>query len=130
MTRRQQDPLRTLQLEEHRMLEQIGRSGSERADRVARAKALLAVAGGASYTEAAMKAGRRSGDAVAHLVARFNQEGLAALSIKLLLSLAADAGAGPPPYRPNTGVSCRVGQIGWSGPTARPVADREAGVDK
>jgi hypothetical protein len=48
---------------------------------VARAKALLAVAGGTSYTEAARLAGRRSGDAVSQLVARFTQHGLAALSI-------------------------------------------------
>jgi transposase len=47
---------------------------------VARAKALLAVAAGARFTEAAHLAGRRSGDAVAHLVARFNREGLAALA--------------------------------------------------
>jgi transposase len=46
---------------------------------VARAKALLAVADGASFTDAAHIAGRRSGDAVAHLVARFNEVGLAAL---------------------------------------------------
>jgi len=35
------------------------------------------VAAGQSYTEAARTAWRRSGEAVAHLVARFNQEGLA-----------------------------------------------------
>lgn len=79
MTRRQHDPLRTLTLDEWRRLEQVARCGSERADRVARAKALVAVAGGASYTEAAQVAGRRSGDAVAHLVSRLNREGLAAL---------------------------------------------------
>src|SRR4051812_8306416 len=82
MTRRQQDPLRTLTLDEWRTLERIARSGSERADRLARAKALLAVAGGASYTEAAQTAGRRSGDAVAQLVSRFNQEGLATLAVR------------------------------------------------
>jgi transposase len=82
MTRRQHDPLRTLTLEEWHTLERITRSGSERADRVARAKALLTVAGGASYTAAAQTAGRRSGDAVAHLVSRFNQEGLAALDVR------------------------------------------------
>jgi transposase len=46
---------------------------------VARAKAVVAVADGASYTEAAQAAARRSGDAVGRLVARFNQEGLEAL---------------------------------------------------
>jgi transposase len=47
---------------------------------VARAKALLAVADGHSFTEAAHIAGRRSGDGVALLVARFNQCGLGALA--------------------------------------------------
>jgi transposase len=46
---------------------------------VARAKALLAVADGDSYTAAARRAGRRAGDAVAALVRRFNAEGLAAV---------------------------------------------------
>jgi transposase len=40
---------------------------------------LLAVAGGSDYQQAARAAGRKSGDAVSHLVARFNREGLAAL---------------------------------------------------
>lgn len=79
MTRRQKAPLRPLTSQEQALLQRIARSGSERADRVARAKALLAVAQGASFTEAVRGAGRKSGDAVAHLVARFNQEGLAAV---------------------------------------------------
>jgi len=65
---------------ERSALEQIARAGSERVDRVARAKALLAVADGQRFTAAARAAGRRSGDAVAHLVSRFNTEGLAALA--------------------------------------------------
>ena len=40
---------------------------------------LLAVADGSDYQQAARAAGRKSGDAVSHLVARFNREGLAAL---------------------------------------------------
>jgi hypothetical protein len=60
-------------------LARLARAGSERADRVARAKALLAVADGARFTDAARAAGRRSGDAVAALVRRFNREGLAAV---------------------------------------------------
>jgi hypothetical protein len=60
-------------------VEHIVRAGSERADRVARAKAVLAVADGAAFTDAARAAGRRSGEAVARLVARFNREGPAAL---------------------------------------------------
>jgi hypothetical protein len=40
---------------------------------------LLAVARGDDYQQAARAAGRRSGDAVSHLVTRFNAEGPAAL---------------------------------------------------
>lgn len=47
---------------------------------MARAKALLAVAAGQTFTEAARTAGRRSGDGVALLVARFNALGLAAMA--------------------------------------------------
>jgi hypothetical protein len=79
MSRRKKEPLRALQSEERALLEQVQRARSERADRVVRATALLAVADGASYTEAARRAGRRSGDGVAHLVARFNAVGVAAL---------------------------------------------------
>lgn len=79
MTRRQKDPLRPLTKEERNLLEQISRSYSEPASHVARAKALLAVANGQSYVEAAKAAGRRSGDAVSQLVSRFNQEGIAAI---------------------------------------------------
>ena len=53
-------------------LEHVSRAGSDRADRVAHAKALLAIADGAPCREAARSAGRRSPRAVAHLVARFN----------------------------------------------------------
>ena len=79
MARRHTDPLRPLTAGERATLERVSRAGSERADRVARARALLAVATGASYTAAAAAAGRRSGDGVAQLVARFNRHGLAAL---------------------------------------------------
>jgi len=80
MARPQKAPLRPLTPDERTALEQVARSGAERADRVARAKALLAVAGGATFTAAAHAAGRRSGDAVAKLAARFNAAGLAALT--------------------------------------------------
>jgi hypothetical protein len=80
MSRRKKDPLRALSAEERAELERLGRSGREPAAVVAHAKAVLAVANGATYTEAATLAGRRSGDAVAHLVARFNRDGLEALS--------------------------------------------------
>lgn len=80
MPRPQQTPLRPLTPHEHATLTQVARSGAERADRVGRAKALLAVADGATFVAAARVAGRRSGDGVAKLVARFNAAGLAALT--------------------------------------------------
>jgi hypothetical protein len=79
MTRRQKDPLRLLSSEEQTTLDRLSRSHTEPASHVARAKALLAVAAGQSYSAAALSAGRRSGDAVAQLVTRFNQHGLAAI---------------------------------------------------
>lgn len=79
MTRRQKDPLRPLTVEEREYLVRISRARAEPASRVARAKALLAVVGGRTCTEAARLAGRRSGDAVSQLVSGFNREGLAAL---------------------------------------------------
>jgi transposase len=79
MTRRRKDPLRPLTQEEREILEQIARAGSEPASHVARAKALLAVAEGETYSAAAQAAGRRSNDAVSQLVSRFNQEGVAAV---------------------------------------------------
>ena len=88
MSRRQKAPLRPLTAEERVLLGRVARARSERADRVARAKALLGVADGANFTEAALAAGRKSGDAVAHLVARFNQGGLAAVDPR--------HGGGPP----------------------------------
>lgn len=79
MARPQKFPLRSLTQQERIALEHLARATSERADSVARAKALLAVADGARFTDAARAAGRRAGDAIAQLVARFNAEGLAAL---------------------------------------------------
>ncbi len=79
MPRPQKDPLRLLAPDERAGLERVSRSHTEPAARVARAKAVLAVAAGRRFTEAARLAGRRSGDAVAQLVIRFNREGLAAL---------------------------------------------------
>lgn len=46
------------------------------------AKQLLAVADGSSYLEAAHATGRRSNDAVSHLVSRFDKAGLAALELR------------------------------------------------
>lgn len=79
MGRPPKEPLREVTEEERSALEQIARATSERADRVARAKMLLAVIEGISFTEAARRVGRRSNDAVAELVKRFNVEGLPAL---------------------------------------------------
>jgi transposase len=79
MTRRKKEPLRTLTEEEQKWLERISRSHSEPATHVARAKEILAVAEGHSYTQAAHMAGRKSGDAVSHLVEQFNREGIAAI---------------------------------------------------
>src|SRR5215212_7884095 len=79
MARPQKVPLRPLTPEERTALQRIARAGSERADRVARAKALLVVDAGAQFTAAATAAGIRSGDAVARWVARFNAAGLDAL---------------------------------------------------
>ena len=79
MSRPQKTPLRPLTSEEQRVLAQISRSRSEPVSHVERAKLILAVASGLSYTAAATTIGRRSNDAVAQLVGRFNRDGLAAL---------------------------------------------------
>jgi transposase len=79
MARRRKEPLRPLTAEEQRWLERVSRWRAEPEGHVARAKALLAVAGGCTYTEAAALAGRRVGDTVAAWVARFNRGGLAAI---------------------------------------------------
>lgn len=80
MSRRKKDPLRELTEPERQELTQLSRSQSAPATEVIRAQLLLAVARGADYQTAARSVGRRSGDAVAHLVARFNAEGTAALT--------------------------------------------------
>ena len=88
MAQRRRIRLRPITAEERAGLERVARAGAAAADRVARARALLAVADGAPFVEAARAAGRRSGDAVAHLVERFDAEGLAALEPR--------HGGGPP----------------------------------
>jgi transposase len=79
MTRRRKDPLRPLTADETAELNRLRRSPSVPAAQAARAAVLLAVSAGDSYEDAARAAGRRSGDAVSRLAARFNREGLAAL---------------------------------------------------
>lgn len=65
--------------EERTALSRLSRSRSAPAAQVARARAVLAVAEGQSYTTAAELVGRRAGDTVARWVAGFNGNGLAAL---------------------------------------------------
>jgi transposase len=93
MPQRQKDPLRLLTQAERTQLEQLSRCQAAPASHVARAKALLTVAEGNSYTVAARAAGRKSGDAVAHLVAHFNKEGLRAV-------IPGHGGGPPPQYTP------------------------------
>ena len=79
MSRRQTDPLRASDDAERTALSRLSRSRSAPAAQVARARALLAVSEGQSYTAAAQLVGRRTGDTVARWVAGFNRGGLAAL---------------------------------------------------
>jgi transposase len=80
VSRRKNDPLRPLTADEQEALTCSSRSQAAPASQVVRAKTLLAVADGADYQDAAASVGRKSGDAVSSLVARFNREGLAALT--------------------------------------------------
>jgi transposase len=80
MSRPQKQPLRALTEQEQVELAGLARAWGEPAAHVARARALLAVSAGASFTEAARAAGRKSGDGVAKLVGRFNTLGLAAVA--------------------------------------------------
>jgi len=81
MAQPQKEPLRALNEQEERELKRLAKATSERLDIVRRAKALLAVAKGKPFTEAAHEVGLKSGDGVGKLVKRFNAGGLAALSI-------------------------------------------------
>jgi transposase len=80
VSRRQKEPLRPFTEQERALLEQLSRSRSEPIGHVMRARALLALEGGKSYTEAAHQVGYALGDSVAQLVARFHQEGVDALA--------------------------------------------------
>jgi transposase len=79
MSRRQKDPLHPLSEAERRSLSRLSRSQSTPAAQAARARALLAVAEGQSYSMAAQLVGRQVGDTVARWVAGFNRDGLAAV---------------------------------------------------
>src|SRR5258708_33113100 len=63
MAQPQQEPLRALSEQEERELKRLAKATSERLDVVHRAKALVAVASGKPFTEAAHEAGVESGDA-------------------------------------------------------------------
>jgi transposase len=80
MARPPKEALRALTPEERTQLEALARSRSAPAERIARARELLALAQGATFTQAAMLAGRACRQAVARLVRRFNTEGMSAVS--------------------------------------------------
>ena len=82
MTRQKRETLREFREDERNWLGRISRSQSEPASHVMRAKQLLFVAAGHSYTEAARLSGMKSGDTTSSLVRRFNQEGLNALQFR------------------------------------------------
>lgn len=82
MSRRQKNPLRPLTAGERDTLTLLSHAVVAPAVQVTRARLLLAVADGANYQDAAVALGRKSGDAVATLVARFNDQGLAALPLR------------------------------------------------
>src|ERR1041384_4796081 len=79
MSRPRKDPLRPLTAEERQELTRLSRSLSAPAAQVERARALLAIADGASYTAAAHRVGRRHTETISAWVSRFNREGLAAV---------------------------------------------------
>ena len=81
MATMRKEPLRTLTAAERGELKTIAKASSERADRVKRAMALLAVAEGQTFGAAAEAAGYRSPQTVTYLVRRFNRVGLGALAI-------------------------------------------------
>jgi transposase len=79
MSRHRKDPLRPLTADERTELARLSRSHSAPAAQVARARALLAVADGASYTAAAHLVGRHHNETISAWVSRFNRDGLAAV---------------------------------------------------
>src|SRR4029453_5264916 len=75
MSRHRKDPLRPLTAEERQELTRLSRSLSAPAAQVERARALLAIADGASYTAAAHQVGRRHTETISAWVSRFNRDG-------------------------------------------------------
>ena len=80
MGRPVQEGMRPFTKPEEQELQRVVKATSERVDSMRRAKALLAVAAGKSRTAAGQEAGL-SREAVTQLIKRFNQRGLAVLSI-------------------------------------------------
>jgi len=81
MSSPQKEPLRSLTVQETHELQRLVKASSERVDTVRRAKALLALTDGQSFTQAAAQAGFKEADSVCKLVRRFHRTGLAALFI-------------------------------------------------
>ena len=79
MSRHRKDPLRPLTVDERQELTRLSRAPSAPAAQVERARALLAIADGASYTAAAHQVGRRHTETISAWVSRFNRDGLAAV---------------------------------------------------
>src|SRR4051794_9347019 len=79
MSRQRKDPLRPLTADERQELTRLSRSLSAPAAHVERARALLAIAEGASDTAAAHQVGRRHNETISAWVSHFNREGLAAV---------------------------------------------------
>ena len=79
MSRHRKDPLRPLTAEKRQELTRLSRSHRAPAAEVDRARALLAMADGASYTAAAHRLGRGHNETISAWVNRFNREGLAAV---------------------------------------------------
>src|SRR4051812_27452188 len=79
MSRHRKDPLRPLTADERQELTRLSRSLSAPAGQVERARALLAIADGASYTAAAHQVGRRHTETISAWVSRFNRDGLVAV---------------------------------------------------
>jgi transposase len=77
----QKVPLRPITAAEQETLERLVKASSARVDGVRRARALLAVAQGQSFAQAARQAGFQSSSTVAALVGRFNQRGPAAVTL-------------------------------------------------
>jgi transposase len=79
MSRHRKDPLRPLTADERTELTRLSRSQSAPAAEVDRARALLTIADGASYTAAAHLVGRRHNETISAWISRFNRDGLAAV---------------------------------------------------